>query len=95
MTALYDEVRKILEGEDQPKEPAFYMLRHDCGDFTADPIKNVLQQFVSREGGIVPFPPDLLIVSDTGLNQSMSVTGISNQMAALSGVTLVMGGSPV
>lgn len=36
----------------------------------ADPIKNVLQQFISREGGIVPFPPDLLIVSDTGLNQS-------------------------
>lgn len=36
----------------------------------ADPIKNVLQQFVSREGGIVPFPPDLLILSDTGLNQA-------------------------
>lgn len=36
----------------------------------ADPIKNVLQQFVSREGSIVPFPPDLLILSDTGLNQA-------------------------
>lgn len=36
----------------------------------ADPIKNVLQQFISREGSIVPFPPDLLIVSDTGLNQA-------------------------
>lgn len=34
----------------------------------SDPIKNVLQQFVSREGEIVPFAPNMLIVSDTGLN---------------------------
>lgn len=34
----------------------------------AEPMKNILQQFVSREGEIDPFPPDLLIVSDTGLN---------------------------
>lgn len=34
----------------------------------ADPIRNVLQQFITREGEIVPFPPDVLIVSDVGLN---------------------------
>lgn len=34
----------------------------------SDPIRNVLQQFITREGEIVPFPPDVLIVSDVGLN---------------------------
>jgi len=34
----------------------------------ADPIRNVLQQFITREGEIVPFPPDVLIVSDDALN---------------------------
>lgn len=34
----------------------------------ADPIKNVLQQFITREGEIVPFVPDVLIISDNALN---------------------------
>jgi hypothetical protein len=38
---LHAEVRKALRGENAPKQPAFYMLRFDCGDFSADPIENV------------------------------------------------------
>lgn len=34
----------------------------------ADPIKNVLQQFITREGELVPSPPDVLIISDNALN---------------------------
>ncbi len=41
VTKLHDEVRKALHGQDQPKQPAFYMLRHDGGDFSADPIENL------------------------------------------------------
>lgn len=33
-----------------------------------DPIKNVLQQFISREGEITSYAPDILIISDTALN---------------------------
>ncbi len=41
VTKLHDELRKTLHGEDKPKQPAFYMLRHDGCDFSADPIENV------------------------------------------------------
>jgi len=41
VTKLHDELRQALHGEDKPKQPAFYMLRHDGGDFSADPIANV------------------------------------------------------
>lgn len=41
VTKLHEEVRKTLYGENKPKQPAFYMLRHDCSDFSADPIENV------------------------------------------------------
>jgi general secretion pathway protein D len=34
----------------------------------ADPIKNVIQQFITREGEIVSYPPDVLIVSDNASN---------------------------
>jgi general secretion pathway protein D len=33
-----------------------------------DPIKNVIQQFITREGEIVSYPPDVLIVSDNASN---------------------------
>lgn len=36
----------------------------------ADPIKNVIQQFITRDGEITPFPPDVLIISDNGLNMN-------------------------
>lgn len=38
---LHDEVQKVLQGIEKAVKPAFYMLRHDCGDFTADPIENL------------------------------------------------------
>jgi hypothetical protein len=41
VAALHEELRKVLHGEDKPKRPAFYMLRFDCNDFSADPIENV------------------------------------------------------
>ena len=41
VTKLHDELRKALHGKDKPKQPAFYMLRHDGGDFSADPIENL------------------------------------------------------
>ena len=41
VTKLHSELHKTLHPADQPKPPAFYMLRVDCGDFTADPIENV------------------------------------------------------
>src|SRR3954469_8304139 len=41
VTKLHEELRKLLFGEEGPKEPAFYMLRYDCGEFTADPIENL------------------------------------------------------
>jgi hypothetical protein len=39
--ALHAELRKVLHGEDKPKQPAFYMLRCDYSEFSADPIENV------------------------------------------------------
>ena len=41
VTKLHDELRNVLHGEDKPKQPAFYMLRHDGGEFSADPIENL------------------------------------------------------
>ena len=38
---LYAELRKSLHTEAKPKQPVFYMLRYDSGEFTADPIENV------------------------------------------------------
>ncbi|MFM2154037.1 MAG: hypothetical protein RL199_2472, partial [Pseudomonadota bacterium] len=34
----------------------------------SEPIKNVLQQFISREGELVSLPPDVIIVSDDAQN---------------------------
>ncbi len=34
----------------------------------ADPIKNVVQQFITRNGEIVPYPPDVLIITDDAEN---------------------------
>lgn len=41
VTQIHAEVRQALHREDKPKPPAFYMLRYDCGDFSADPIENM------------------------------------------------------
>jgi hypothetical protein len=41
LNALQTEVQRVLHGLDKPKQPAFYMLRFDCGDLSADPIENV------------------------------------------------------
>lgn len=41
VTRLHDELRAVLHGQDKPKPPAFYMLRYDSSDFSADPIENV------------------------------------------------------
>jgi hypothetical protein len=38
---LHEELRKVLDSEDKVKEPAFYMLRYDSSDITADPIENL------------------------------------------------------
>src|SRR4051812_48191161 len=38
---LLEELRKVLDGEARPKQPAFYMLRYDSCDITADPIENL------------------------------------------------------
>jgi len=39
--ALHAEIRKVLQGENKPKPPAFFMLRHDSCDISADPIENL------------------------------------------------------
>lgn len=65
---IKDNIPIILRGGDVPDDERMvtkiFRLRYN----DSDPIKNVLQQFVSREGEIVPFPPDMLIISDFALN---------------------------
>jgi hypothetical protein len=41
VTELHSELRKVLQKEKKRVQPAFYMLRFDSGDFSADPIENV------------------------------------------------------
>jgi hypothetical protein len=41
VTALHEEVRRLLEDKNKPAAPAFCMLRFDCSEFSADPIENV------------------------------------------------------
>src|SRR2546423_3122247 len=38
---LHAEIRKLLQGENKPKRPAFFMLRYDYNDISADPIENL------------------------------------------------------
>ncbi|HKP03349.1 MAG TPA: AAA family ATPase [Chthoniobacterales bacterium] len=38
---LHAEIRKVLHGENKPKQPAFFMLRYDYNDISADPIENL------------------------------------------------------
>jgi hypothetical protein len=83
VTALYDEVRKVLDGEDQPKQPAFYMLRHDCGDFTADPIKNV-PEAVTDDFLRLCYGPDILTW----------ITRFGEKTLARAGVLTIFDGPP-
>src|SRR6266478_2260121 len=39
--ALHAEIRNVLQGENKPKPPAFFMLRYDSCDISADPIENL------------------------------------------------------
>lgn len=39
--ALFAEIRKVLRTEQEPRPPAFYMLRMEYGEFTADPIESL------------------------------------------------------
>jgi hypothetical protein len=38
---LHTRVRKLLEKDKPTGQPSFYMLRQDCGEFSADPIENL------------------------------------------------------
>ncbi|HVF70151.1 MAG TPA: AAA family ATPase [Chthoniobacterales bacterium] len=39
--ALHAEIRKAVQGENKAKPPAFFMLRYDSCDISADPIENL------------------------------------------------------
>ena len=39
--ALHAEIRKVVHGENKPKPAAFFMLRYDSCEISADPIENV------------------------------------------------------
>lgn len=39
--ALHEEICKVIQGENKPKPPAFFMLRYDYSDISADPIENL------------------------------------------------------
>jgi hypothetical protein len=38
---LFEDAWRVLHGPQARRHPAFYMLRHECGDFTADPVENL------------------------------------------------------
>jgi hypothetical protein len=38
---LYDEIATLLHGPGRRTDPAFYMLRFDCSEFSADPVENL------------------------------------------------------
>ena len=41
VSALHAEIRKVVHGENKPKPPAFFMLRYDSSEISADPIENL------------------------------------------------------
>ena len=41
VSALHAEIRKVVHGENKLKPPAFFMLRYDSCDISADPIENL------------------------------------------------------
>jgi hypothetical protein len=71
---LFAEIRSVLQPTEKPKEPAFYMLRVDSGDFTADPIES-LPEPVDEDFLRLCYGDDIITWMETFKERTLSRTG--------------------